>query len=78
MLYAKGFNIAAAWYRPAIYDCHNDMGIITDVRQNIALSPIFIVLLSDFDDSIIEYSFYAVMNKPNIPCPYYVWEFWIE
>ncbi len=33
------------------------------------LGPMFIVLLSDVDDSIIKYNFYAVMNKPTYPLP---------
>ena len=40
------------------------------------LAPVLVLLLSDFDDSIIQYNFYAVMNKPYIPCPFGVWEFY--
>ena len=84
MLYAKGYNIAGAWYRPATNDCREQPGIRTWVEPKNGmepantLSPMFIVLLSDVDDSIIEHNFYPVMNKPFIPCPHNVWEFWIE
>ena len=84
MLYAKGYNIAGAWYRPATNDCREQPGIRTWVEPKNGmepantLSPMFIVLLSDVDDSIIEHNFYPVMNKPFIHCPYNVWEFWIE
>ena len=84
MLYAKGYNITGAWYRPATDDCREQPGIRTwvepknGIETGKILSPMFIVLLSDFNDSIIEYNFYAIMNKPNIPCPHNVWEFWIE
>lgn len=84
MLYAKGYNITGAWYRLATDDCREQPGIRTWVEPKNGfetengLSPMFIVLLSDFDDSIIEYNFYPVINKPTIPCPHNVWEFWIE
>ncbi|MDY0082248.1 MAG: hypothetical protein RBR74_03615 [Ignavibacteriaceae bacterium] len=73
MLYAKGYDISGAWYRPAISDCRKNF--YNESSQNI-LAPQFILLLSDLDDSIIQYNFYAVMNKPYIPCPYDVWEFY--
>ena len=77
MLYAKGYNITGAWYRPAIDECLD--GPFTDFNPNRnILPPKFLILLSDFDDSIIEHNFYAVMNKPIIPCPYDVEEYWIE
>ena len=68
MLYAKGYDVVAAWYRPEIPDC-NDYGYYT---HQSTIAPIFIVLLSDFDDSIINYNLYAVMDKPVIDCPYNV------
>lgn len=73
MLYAKGYDVLGAWYRPAAYRCpdHYEWNY-TEVK------PMFIVLLSDFDDSIIQHNLYAVMNKPYFPCPYNVWEFWSE
>jgi hypothetical protein len=78
MLYAKGYNVIAAWYRPAIYDCHSYDGPITMEDPNKILSPKFIILLSDFDDSIIEHNLYPLMTKPIIVCPYNVEEYWIE
>ena len=73
MLYAKGYNIAGAWYRRGSGGCTEE-----DYYRRREVSPLFIVLLSDVNDSIIEFNFYAVVNKPFIPCPYNVWEFWIE
>jgi hypothetical protein len=73
MLYAKGYDVLGAWYRPAAYSCPDQYEWnYTEVK------PMFIVLLSDFDDSIIQHNLYAVMNKPYFPCPYNVWEFWSE
>lgn len=78
MLYAKGYNIIGAWYRPAIYDCRHYELLITDGEQYNILSPKFICQLSDVDDSIIEHNFYPLMTKPEIVCPYNVEEYWIE
>ena len=67
-LYAKGYNILAAWYRASVADCNE--GLIYD--RNIyhkKLEPVFILLLSNFDDSIIEYNFYALMYKPVFGVP---------
>jgi hypothetical protein len=78
MLYTKGYNVLAAWYRPAIYDCHSFDGPITMEDPNKILSPKFIILLSDFDDSIIEHNLYPLMTIPIIVCPYNIEEYWIE
>ena len=78
MLYAKGYNIVGAWYRPAIYECRDYIGPIFNQNDTGILSPVFIILLSDVNDSIIEYDFYALINKPEIVCPYNVEEYWIE
>lgn len=75
-LYAKGYNITGAWYRPSITDCEESQSVSHPFRKTLA--PVFVLLLSDFDDSIIQYNFYAVMNKPYIPCPFGVWEFYIS
>lgn len=74
MLYAKGYDIAGAWYRPETEDCTYPSYITNQFKNTLA--PVFILLLSDFDHSIIQYNFYAVMNKPHIPCPFGVWEFY--
>jgi hypothetical protein len=78
MLYSKGYNITGAWYRPATYDCNENEGIRTDAEPESSLSPVFIVLLSDFDDSIIEHNLYPLMTKPEIVCPYNVEEYIIQ
>lgn len=78
MLYAKGYNIVGAWCRPAIYECSDYIGPIINQNNTGILSPVFIILLSDVDDSIIEYDFYALTNKPEIVCPYNVEEYWVE
>lgn len=72
MLYAKGYNITGAWY---IAD-KNNCGRIKYSRGS--YRPVFIVLLSDVDDSITNYNFDMLLHKPYFPCPYKVWEFWSD
>ena len=74
MLYAKGYDIAGAWYRPEIRDCTSPFYFNDSLEKTLA--PVLVLLLSDFDDSIIQYNFYAVLNKPYIPCPVGDWEFY--
>ncbi len=78
MLYAKGYNILGAWYRPVIYECRKYIEPIFDQNDNRILSPVFIILLSDVNDSIIEYDFYDLTYKPKIVCPYNVEEYWFD
>lgn len=78
MLYAKGYNIEAAWYIPARYDCRHAQWMITDGGSGDVLGPMFIILLSDVDDSVIQYDFYALQYKPVIECPFNVEEYWVE
>lgn len=76
MLYAKGYNITGAWYIADKNNCGRIKYLRTDGEQNNAYNPLFIVLLSDVDDSIINYNFYMLLNKPTFQCPYNVWEFY--
>ena len=71
MLYAEGYDVVAAWYRPEILNC-NDPWYYPHPGT---IAPIFIVLLSDFNDSIINYNLYAIMYKPVIQCPFNVEEY---
>ena len=73
MLYAKGYNIVGAWYRPGSAGCTKE-----DAMWHNTVNPIFIILLSDFDDSIIQYDFYALTYKPVFECPFNVEEYVIE
>jgi hypothetical protein len=73
MLYEKGYNIIAAWYKPAGSNCSREAAIWQP-----QLRAQLIVLLSDVNDSIIEFNFYALMRKPEIVCPYKVKEYWFE
>lgn len=70
-LYAEGYNIVAAWYRPASRGCKQEDYFWPNHR----ISPIFIILLSNVDDSIINYNFYGLIYKPVISCPYNVEEY---
>lgn len=74
MLYANGYNIISAWYRPSVADCNEGLFYDRNIYHK-KLEPVFILLLSDFDDSIIEYNFYALMDRPVILCPYNVEEY---
>jgi hypothetical protein len=73
MLYAKGYNIIGAWYRPGGPDCSRDGWV-----WNHTIKPLFVVLLTESDDSISEYNLYPLFGKRYFECPYNVWEFWIE
>jgi hypothetical protein len=68
-LYAEGYNIVAAWYRPGSASCKMEDYFWPSQR---IMSPIFIILLSNIDDSIINYNFYGLIYKPEIICPYNV------
>lgn len=78
MLYAKGYNIVGAWYRPSWNDCGRYKLLLAKGEQNSSGRPEFIILLSDVNDSIIEYDFYPLLRKPEIICPYNVEEYWVE
>ena len=78
MLYAKGFKIETAWYRPSWNDCGRYKILVAQGEQSSSGRPEFIILLSDVNDSIIEYDFYPLLSKPYITCPYNVEEYWIE
>ena len=79
MLYAKGYNVEAAWHRSASNDCDRyKMLRAPGSEPSSTGSPVIIILLSDVDDSIIQYDFYPLLSKPYIPCPYNVEEYWIE
>ena len=79
MLYAKGYDVLGAWYLPAREDCHQQEWMLSGREETGVLRAMFYVLLSDFDDSIMQYNLYALAEKPNyFPCPYNVWEFLIE
>lgn len=78
MLYSKGYNIAGAWYIADQNNCGRIKYLRGSGEQYIAYNPMFIVLLSDVNDSIIDYNFYMLLSKPTFPCPYNVWEFWVE
>ncbi len=77
MLYAKGYNIVGAWYRPTTINCYNN-GRPVSRAESATFGPTFLILLSDVNDSIIEYNFYPLLRKPEIICPYNVEEYWIE
>lgn len=80
MLYAKGYNVEAAWHRSASNDCDRyKMLRAPGSEPSSTGSPVIIILLSEVNDSIIEYEFYPIlMHKPSIICPYNVEEYWIE
>lgn len=77
MLYTKGYNIVGAWYRPTTINCYNN-GRPVSRAESATFGPTFLILLSDVNDSIIEYNFYPLLRKPEIICPYNVEEYWIE
>ncbi|MBK7630570.1 MAG: hypothetical protein IPJ23_07700 [Ignavibacteriales bacterium] len=77
MLYAKGYNIVGAWYRPTTINCYNN-GRPVSRAESATFGPTFLILLSNVDDSIIEYDFYPLLRKPEIICPYNVEEYWVE
>ena len=77
MLYAKGYNIVGAWYIAEENDCER-IKYMGAYGEPISYIPKFFVLLSDVDDSISDYNFYMLVDKPYFPCPYNVWEFWPE
>lgn len=79
MLYTKGYNVEAAWHRSASNDCDRYKMLRTPGSEPSSTgSPVIIILLSDVDDSIIQYDFYPLLSKPYITCPYNVEEYWIE
>lgn len=65
-LYSEGYNIVAAWYRPSTLSCNKEDYIWPGQHK---LPSTFIILLSDVDDSIINYNFYSLTDKPFIECP---------
>ena len=65
-LYSEGYNIVAAWYRPSTLSCNKEDYIWPGPNR---LPSTFIILLSDVDDSIINYNFYGLTEKPFIECP---------
>ena len=73
MLYANGYNVVSAWYRPGGPDCSRD-----GWNWNHRVEPLFVVLISQADDSISEYNLHPLFGKRIFECPYNVWEFWIE
>lgn len=77
MLYAKGYNIVGAWYIAEENDCER-IKYMGAYGEPISYIPKFFVLLSDVDDSISDYNFYMLLDKPYFPCPYNIWEFWSE
>jgi len=79
MLYAKGYNVEAAWHRSASND-YDRYKILRapGIEPSSTGSTVIIILLSDVNDSIIEYDFYPLLRIPEIICPYNVEEYWVE